>query len=60
MADDQTIRALAEQAYSLHLLVKTLSERGQLQEGEPQSRWNQAEFQKFLWDFRNRYFGEES
>ncbi|MGA8872472.1 MAG: hypothetical protein WB460_15095 [Candidatus Acidiferrales bacterium] len=60
MPDDKTIHALAEQAYLFHLLVKTLREQGRLQQGEPMSRWNQAEFQAFLNDFRTRYFSEES
>ena len=31
MADEQTIRALGEQAYLFHLLVKALRERGQME-----------------------------
>ncbi|HYL98769.1 MAG TPA: hypothetical protein VEZ90_07420 [Blastocatellia bacterium] len=60
MADNQAVRALAEQAYLFYLLVKTLRERGLLQPGEPAARWNQAEFQEFLDDFRAKYFSEES
>jgi hypothetical protein len=57
MTNDQIIQALAEQAYLFQLIVRTLRERGLLQQGEPVSRWNDPEFQKFVSDFRNRYAG---
>ena len=59
MADEQTIRALGEQAYLFHLLVKALRERGQIAAGEPGQLWTQADFEEFLSDFRSRYFSEE-
>jgi hypothetical protein len=60
MSDEKTIFAMAEQAYLYHLLVKILREQGHLQEGGPASRYNAAEFQQFLRDYRLRYFPEES
>lgn len=56
MDNEQVILALAEQAYMFHLLVKLLRERGFLQAGEPIDKWNEADFQEFLRDFRLRYF----
>ena len=53
---EDMIRAIAEQAYSMHLLVKTLRERGVLGEGEPMKAWNNADFEKFLRDFSGNYF----
>lgn len=53
---EDMIRAMAEQAYSMHLLVKTLRERGVLKEGEPIQSWKDAEFQEFLRDYAGNYF----
>ena len=53
---EDSVRVLAEQSYSFHLLVKILIERNILKPGEPMDRWNDAEFEKFLLDFRGNYF----
>ena len=60
MISEQILRALAEQAYAFHLLVKTLREQGQLQEGSPLGRWNRAEFEEFLSRFQREHFPGES
>lgn len=58
MVSEEIIKALAEQAYSFHLLVKSLRERGHLQPGEPISQWNESDFQEFLMDYRAHHFSE--
>lgn len=56
--NERIIRALAEQQYLFHLLVKTLLEKGLIQPGIPVSRWNEAEFQEFLGDYQAKHFPE--
>jgi hypothetical protein len=56
MADEQTIRALAEQAYLFHLLVRVLHKNGKLDPGQPVGSWNEVEFQQFLSDYRRHHF----
>ena len=56
MADEQTIRALAEQAYLFHLLVKTLHKNSKLDPEQPVGSWNEPEFHQFLKDYRNHHF----
>ena len=60
MANEDVVRAFAEQAYSFNLLVKMLRERGVLQPGELLNRWTSPEFEEFLKDFRGNYFPAES
>jgi hypothetical protein len=57
--NDETIRAMAEQAYLFHLLVKTLRENGHLEQGLPASLYSKVEFEHFLEDYRNKHFPKE-
>ncbi len=56
MADEQVIRALAEQAYLFHLLVKVLHKNGRLEPEQPVGSWDAPEFEEFLKDYRLRFF----
>jgi hypothetical protein len=57
MTNDELAKAVAEQFYLSHLLVKILRARGILEKGEPELHWSTADFQKFYQDFLNRYAG---
>ena len=50
------IRALAEETYRRHLLVKSLIERGLLRTGELDVRWDGDQWKKFLADFWGSQF----
>ena len=50
------ITILAQQSYSIYLLVKTLRELGVLTSDPVRDRWNEDEFEQFLRDFRMNYF----